>query len=495
MAFLQDDNERLRAAMETVIDEDAIRAMSCFENRDFEGLKVSMRKMTNSQVTGEELGRSISCSWDMEAFDMLATVETLKRASKRRSSLWSLNAVLQLTQDLTRIHNVDEHASWSEELAAISQVTALYQSENREVPLLPGQKFAPAQHSVRSLNSIFLYSQPSFNNQRSPLRSFHSDASSIETYSLVSLVTMIERYQNVHMITIERETEAGKLMHTLSLNKVNNINLTIAIEFLSRSILRHLINDSQPNPQYNNQRSLINIEKCSRNLLHIAQWSRTAIEIDHEATTKNVILSSLDLGQPVRSVLPSVCSFYFQMYVRKRKTNNNDDDASNVLVTSRLLRVLVRYPQQLRTIFETNLLNLPTIAWKRLIPQLFPRLNHPRSFVRAYVTNLLIDIAKDFPQLILYSVVVGITDDSKMRRIKSRDDNIWQRKFASTHESEDDIDEDDEEEDDIEKQENVVAMQNSFRLIYNVLSETNSHVVEQVKLFVREIRRVYCSMG
>ena len=54
------------------------RAMSCFENRDFEGLKVAMRKMPNSQVTGEELGLSISCSWDMEAFDMLATVETLK---------------------------------------------------------------------------------------------------------------------------------------------------------------------------------------------------------------------------------------------------------------------------------------------------------------------------------------------------------------------------------------------------------------------------------
>ncbi|CAF2123656.1 unnamed protein product, partial [Rotaria magnacalcarata] len=465
-------------------------AMSCFENRDFEGLKVSMRKMTNSQVTGEELGRSISCSWDMEAFDMLATVETLKRASKRRSSLWSLNAVLQLTQDLTRIHNVDEHASWSEELAAISQVTALYQSENREVPLLPGQKFAPAQHSVRSLNSIFLYSQPSFNNQRSPLRSFHSDASSIETYSLVSLVTMIERYQNVHMITIELETEAGKLMHTLSLNKANNINITIAIEFLSRSILRHLINDSQPNPQYNNQRSLINIEKCSRNLLHIAQWPRTAIEIDHEATTKNVILSSLDLGQQIRSIPPLVCSFYFQMYIRKRKTNNNDDDASNVLVTLRLLRVLVRYPQQLRTIFETNLLNLPTIARQRLIPQLFSRLNHPSSFVRDYVTNLLTGIAKDFPKLIPYSVVVGITDDSKMRRIKSSDDNIWQRKFASTHESEDDIDEDDKEEDDIEKQENPVAMQNSFRLIYNVLSETNSHVVEQVKLVLHEIRRV-----
>ena len=60
------------------------RAMSCFENRDFEGLKVAMRKMPNSQATGEELGRSISCGWDMEAFDMLATVETLKGISKRR---------------------------------------------------------------------------------------------------------------------------------------------------------------------------------------------------------------------------------------------------------------------------------------------------------------------------------------------------------------------------------------------------------------------------
>ncbi|CAF4905455.1 unnamed protein product, partial [Rotaria magnacalcarata] len=39
--------------------------------------------MPNSQVTGEELGRSISCSCDMEVFDMLATVETLKRLSKR----------------------------------------------------------------------------------------------------------------------------------------------------------------------------------------------------------------------------------------------------------------------------------------------------------------------------------------------------------------------------------------------------------------------------
>lgn len=189
----------------------------------------------------------------------------------------------------------------------------------------------------------------------------------------------------------------------------------------------------------------------------------------------------------------------------KKSTNsNNNDDASNVLVTLRLLRVLVRYPQQLRGIFETNLLSMPTVAWKRLIPQLFSRLSHPDSFVRDYVTNLLIRIAKDFPQWILYPVIVGITDESKMRRLKSRDETMYKRKSSSGRESEEeksqndteedeeeeDDEEDMEEEDDIEKQENVVAMQNSFRLIYNVLSETNAHVVGQVKLFVHELRRV-----
>ncbi|CAF1314458.1 unnamed protein product [Rotaria magnacalcarata] len=38
----------------------------------------------------------------------------------------------------------------------------------------------------------------------------------------------------------------------------NNMNITIAIKFLSRSILPHLINESQPNSQHNNHRSLNN---------------------------------------------------------------------------------------------------------------------------------------------------------------------------------------------------------------------------------------------
>ncbi|CAF2046802.1 unnamed protein product, partial [Rotaria magnacalcarata] len=131
------------------------------------------------------------------------------------------------------------------------------------------------------------------------------------------------------------------------------------------------------------------------------------------------ILSSLDLGQQVRSILPSEVSSDEVTEISRILSSIrilNDDDfeltASELsslhsyhtdlsracsLLTKHPMLLEQLLPQQLRTIFETNLLSLPTVAWKRLIPQLFLRLNHPDSFVSDYVTNLLIRIAKDFP--------------------------------------------------------------------------------------------------
>ncbi|CAF3964674.1 unnamed protein product [Rotaria sordida] len=113
-------------------------------------------------------------------------------------------------------------------------------------------------------------------------------------------------------------------------------------------------------------------------------------------------------------------------YFNTKSNNNNNDDASNVLVTLCLLHVL---------------------AWKCLIPELFSRLNHWDSFVRDY--------------LLLF-----ITDDRKIRRMKSRDKNISKRKSLSIHHSndqrsqnkieEEEDDEDLEKDDDhVEKQENL----------------------------------------
>ena len=106
----------------------------------------------------------------------------------------------------------------------------------------------------------------------------------LESYSLSSLVSILDRYQSSPLVNIELETETAKLMHALSTNRANNIGPTLPIDFLSRSIIRHLISESP----YNMSRSLMNIEKCSRNLLHIAKWLRLAVEKNSETTSNQV---------------------------------------------------------------------------------------------------------------------------------------------------------------------------------------------------------------
>ncbi|CAF4894395.1 unnamed protein product [Rotaria socialis] len=87
-----------------------------------------------------------------------------------------------------------------------------------------------------------------------------------------------------------------------STRQQNNFTL-VSKRLIQQFQSTHIWLTGLPTPQ-----SIINIEKCSNNLLHIAKWSRTAIESNHEATTNNVILSSLDLGQQLRSILPSEVS-------------------------------------------------------------------------------------------------------------------------------------------------------------------------------------------
>ncbi|CAF1113503.1 unnamed protein product [Rotaria sp. Silwood1] len=206
-----------------------------------------------------------------------------------------------------------------------------------------------------------LTSQSSNTSLGSPLRSFHSDISSIETYSLASLITMIEHYQNAHMVFIEFE------------------NLSCACSLLPKQsiLIEQLL---ALHPQFDRRPYFLLEQSCRAYF--------TYLQLSYTNTYGNV---------------------------NEEKSNNNNNDAPNILVTLCLLNVLVRYPQQLRSIVEIILVNMTTVAWKHLIPELFSRLNHRDSFVRDYVRNFLIGITKDFSQLILYSVILGITDDSKMR--------------------------------------------------------------------------------
>ena len=78
-----------------------------------------------------------------------------------------------------------------------------------------------------------------------------------------------------------------------------------------------------------------------------------------------------------------------------------------VTATLRLLRLLVKHAGELRVELEAGLAKTPTMPWRSIVPQLFSRLNHPESYVRRSITELLCRIAADTPHLIVYPAVVG----------------------------------------------------------------------------------------
>ncbi len=59
-----------------------------------------------------------------------------------------------------------------------------------------------------------------------------------------------------------------------------------------------------------------------------------------------------------------------------------------------------------------------------IIPQLFSRLNHPESYVRRGVAELLCRVAHDAPHLIVYPAVVGCSTQHADVKIVNRGGRI-----------------------------------------------------------------------
>ncbi|CAF4517764.1 unnamed protein product [Rotaria sp. Silwood2] len=376
IVFLQDDNDDLRKAMETTININAICAMSCFENQDFEGLKVAMRKMPNSQA---------SYGWDMEAFDMLVTVETLKGVSKRRNLL--------------------HIAKWSR-----SAIESNYETTTT---------------NVISLGKLF------------QLR---------KQYLITDWVLILPEKVLYEKIFLLMKLLIGELLDFS----------TLTCPTLAKSWFRFA------------DWSYI----WGRQLLARSISYEVNLSILFNNFRVFIRLSSLDMGQQVHAILPAEISSdeitEISRIISSMQILTDDDSEltaaelsslhSHRTDLSRACSLLTKHP----TLIEQLLALHPQFDLHRYFVL--------EQFCRAYFTYL--QLTKDYLQLILYSVIVGITDDSKMRRIKSRDENIYQRKSLSTHGLDEDKSQNDiEEDDDIEQQENVVAMQN-------------------IKLFVHELRRV-----
>ncbi|XP_048575812.1 serine/threonine-protein kinase SMG1 [Nematostella vectensis] len=172
-----------------------------------------------------------------------------------------------------------------------------------------------------------------------------------------------------------------------------------------------------------------------------------------------------------------------------QKINKSSDDG-NVTATLRLLRLLVKHAGELRTVLEEGLAHTPTRPWKDIIPQLFSRLNHPETYVRQSVSDLLCRIAMDAPHLIVYPAVVGsATSMPQFLNKKIKTEGILPLLVKDDDErpsSQPDIPL----ADTTDKPEADNSMGACYRTIVSSLQSLNPKLVTELQGFIQELRRI-----
>ncbi|XP_034180761.2 serine/threonine-protein kinase Smg1 isoform X1 [Osmia lignaria lignaria] len=169
------------------------------------------------------------------------------------------------------------------------------------------------------------------------------------------------------------------------------------------------------------------------------------------------------------------------------------NDCVTITATLRLLRLVVKHALELQNVLESGLSSTPTAPWKEIIPQLFSRLSHPESYVRTRVSELLCRVAENSPHLITFPAVVGAVSGQK----KNCDKVLYEK--AETDSSQNDLDFMEEEED-IGATDSSAAhgyqdeqekfMDCCFTQLVDCLSNRIQDSIEQVKILVKELRRI-----
>ncbi|KAL6259418.1 hypothetical protein P5V15_009339 [Pogonomyrmex californicus] len=197
--------------------------------------------------------------------------------------------------------------------------------------------------------------------------------------------------------------------------------------------------------------------------------------------------------------------------------NNDSNECDTITATLRLLRLVVKHALELQNVLEAGLSTTPTAPWKEIIPQLFSRLSHPEAYVRTQVSELLCRVAENSPHLITFPAVVGAVSgqkkiydkivyekpDDKDGSQNDVDMNIAameEQERKENEEEEDDEEEMAEEEEDEEEEttaevtmyndEHESFMDSYFSQLVDCLSSRIQDSVVQVKVLVRELRRI-----
>jgi len=164
--------------------------------------------------------------------------------------------------------------------------------------------------------------------------------------------------------------------------------------------------------------------------------------------------------------------------------NNESNECDTITATLRLLRLVVKHALELQNVLETGLSTTPTAPWKQIIPQLFSRLSHPEAYVRTQVSELLCRVAENSPHLITFPAVVGAVSGQKTY------DNVVYDKSNDNDNSQNDLDFNAAEEDAAYNDEHEYFMDSCFSQLVDCLSNRIQDSIVQVKLLVKELRRI-----
>ncbi|KAJ3081480.1 Serine/threonine-protein kinase smg1, partial [Rhizoclosmatium hyalinum] len=117
-----------------------------------------------------------------------------------------------------------------------------------------------------------------------------------------------------------------------------------------------------------------------------------------------ITLALQDLKATIVSHFKEAVMGYFK-FLELDSLNANANTQTNVVL--RLLRVLTTYDEEFEEEFRMQFTRSPVQPWLTVIPQLFACLGHSSPVVGNAIVPLLVRIAKEAPELIVYYYVVG----------------------------------------------------------------------------------------
>lgn len=216
----------------------------------------------------------------------------------------------------------------------------------------------------------------------------------------------------------------------------------------------------------------------------------------------NVLRSASDeqlhgLVQIWRDIQKRIYTYYFlsadayfkYLHLASNSENiNKSTECNTITVTLRLLRLIVKYALELQSILEEGLQTTPTQPWKVIIPQLFSRLNHPESYVRHRVSDLLCRVAEDAPQLITFPAVVGALEGGL--KFDFSEITLPKDCLSQNNEGNEDNELNEDDDYDSDNEEPVNTLQACFKTMVDTLSKQDPETITQVQTLVKELRRI-----